>query len=205
MAKNEINELDLIKSTMGTDLDESSVDIFREDLFGPPKEEEKEAASEVKPEPVKEAAPPAPEPVKPEPKPKPVKAEPEQIEPPPKKIKEPEVKAAPPREEPKPAPAPEEPGRDSGLSEAQDVDELNINIETGELKTVAASREEEKLDQTEDSLTQLEKMGGDFMSVKEIKKLFSNMNIMIDMLTLAMVRLDKIERQLKEKGILKDK
>jgi hypothetical protein len=152
------SELEIIKSTLSSSLDESSVDIFSQDLFGPPKtpQPEKKPIEEPKPEPVKKTS---------------------------------EKKA----EKKKPEPAPE-----PSLEEEKDVEELDLNIETGELKTVAAPKEEEKLEETEASLTQLEKMGGDLLSVAEIKKLFKNMNTMIDLLTLAMVRLDSLEKKLKD-------
>ena len=78
------------------------------------------------------------------------------------------------------------------------MEELDLNIETGELKTLAAPKPEDKLDDTEASLTQLEKMGGDLLSIAEVKKLFRNMNTMINLLTLAMVRLDSLEKKIKD-------
>jgi len=164
------SELELIKSTLSSNLDESSVDVFSQDLFGPGK-----PASEPK----KKAPEPAPAPAR--------------------KTAEPLKKAAAPAPAKKPAPA------EPGLEEQKGVEELDLNIETGELKSYAAAKEDGQLDETEASLTQLEKMGGDLLSVAEVRKLFRNMNTMIDLLTLAMVRLDAMERKLQEKGFLKNK
>ena len=214
MAKNDSqkpnSELELIKSALNSDLDESSVDIFAQDLFAAPKPQKKEAPPpEPEPQPeekAKEAAPtPAPEQEK--------RAAPKEKEPeePKKEEKEKdkhekpamtEKKAQPEKPEPKRSLEDSSPGE---LKEGQDVEEMDLNIETGELKSLAAPKEAEKLDETEESITQLEKMTDDFMSVKEMKKLYKNMNLMIDMLNLFMVRLDAIERQLKKQGILKDK
>jgi hypothetical protein len=204
MAKNHFqkpeSELELIKSALSSDLDESSVDIYAQDLFAAPKPEKKETPP---PEPapqheekIKEAAP-EPEPEK---KTAPKDEGPEE----PKK----EEKEKQSEERPAEKTAPRSVMEDSSpgeLKAERDVEEMDLNIETGELKSLAATKEAEKLDETEESLTQLEKMTDDFMSVKEVKKLYKNMNLMIDMLNLFMVRLDSIERQLKKKGILKDK
>jgi len=167
-------ELELIKSTLNSNLDESSVDIFSQDLFGPAKSPAQEPPSEPEKKPIEK---PKPGPEK--------KAEPKKTE-----------KAAP--REPEERKKTEPSAREPELEEEKDVEELDLNIETGELKNLAASKEETKLDETEASLTQLEKMGGDLLSVAEIKKLFKNMNTMIDLLTLAMVRLDRLEKKLKD-------
>jgi len=199
MAKNDSqkphSELELIKSALTSDLDESSVDIFAQDLFAAPKPDTKEAPPpEPEPEPEKKTAPVEEEPVKPkkEENKKEASEQPELIE----------KRAEPEKPEPKRSLEDSSPGE---LKEEKDVEEMDLNIETGELKSLAATKGEEKLDETEESLTQLEKMTDDFMSVNEMKKLYKNMNLMIDMLNLFMVRLDAIERQLKKKGILKDK
>jgi hypothetical protein len=187
MAKNNFQkpdeELALIKSTLNSDLDESSVDIYAQDLFAPPQPEKKET--------------PVPEP---EPKME-EKAEEKAPE-----AKEPEREIVEKKVEPeKPTPSPQELSSPGELKAEKDVEEMELNIETGELKSLAATKEDEELDETEESLTQLEKMTDDFMSVKEVKKLYKNMNLMIDMLNLFMVRLDAIERRLKKEGIFKDK
>jgi len=119
-------------------------------------------------------------------------------------------KAAAPRQAPEQkaqpqAPKPQQPIKSpAAAKEEKQEREIEIKLETGELKSFAAAKEPDKLDETEESLTQLEKMTGDFMSITEVKKLFKNMNLMIDMLNEFLVRLERMERKLKEKGILKN-
>jgi len=201
------SELELIKSALNSDLDESSVDIFAQDLFAAPKPQKKEAPPPgPEPQPEEKAKEPAPAPEQ-EKRAAPGEEEPEAPKKEEKqkdKYEKPamtEKKAEHEKTEPKRSLEDSSPGE---LKEEKDVEEMDLNIETGELKSLAAAKGEEKLDETEESLTQLEKMTDDFMSVKEMKKLYKNMNLMIDMLNLFMVRLDAIERQLKKQGILKD-
>jgi hypothetical protein len=191
-------EQELIKSALNSDLDESSVDIFAQDLFAPPKPEIKEAAPpEPAPEPLPEGKKPEKKAVSEEPPDQPEKEDRKKAG-----YEKPAVTGKKAQDQ-KPAPCLEDssPGE---LREEKNVEELDLNIETGELKSLAASKGEEELDETEESLTQLEKMTDDFMSVNEMKKLYKNMNLMIDMLNLFMVRLDALERKLKAQGVLKD-
>ncbi len=188
------SEQDLIKSALATDLDESTVDIFGQDLFSessPNKEppvEKKPAESELKPEVVEEiklsssghhavSAPVAEEEA-------PAWERP--VEEKPKPVATPAPKA-PPIE--KPAPAAEVPVN------------TEFKLEAGEMAAVTAVKEEDKIDQTGEILLQLEKMGDDFLSAAEMKKLFSNVNLMIDLINKALRRLDQLERKLKDKGI----
>jgi len=154
--KDDKTELELIKSSLSIDLDETTVDVFSEDLFAPTEKKHPPPTSAI------EEKKPSPEPVKKEPKAKP------------------EVK----KEQ-------EKPGED-----------LEMEIEAGDFKSVAVAPEEEKLAQTQTSMAQLEKMGGDLLSTKEIKKLFQNVNIIIDLLYEMEERIKRLERALKDKGIL---
>jgi len=154
--KDDKTELELIKSSLNIDLDETTVDIFSEDLFAPTEKKPlrpTSATGEKKQ---------SPEPAQKEPKAKP------------------EVK----KEREKPS------------------EDLELEIEAGDFKSVAVAREEEKLAQTQTSMAQLEKMGGDLLSTKEIKKLFQNVNIIIDLLYEMEERIKRLERALKDKGVL---
>ena len=171
------NEQDLIKKALSINLEETTVDIFREDLFG-------EKSREPKPQekaPLKE---PAPQEQKP---------------------KEAEQKPSweTPVQEPAPQKAPEEEKADA-VEEDLGLELEDIDIKAGELQSLAVAREEEKLDQTRKALAQLEKMGEDFMSTEELKKLFQNVNLIIDLLHQAVARLERLEQKLKEMGLLPD-
>jgi len=201
------SEQDLIKSALSTDLDESTVDIFAQDLFAPaePKKEKAQA--------------PEPKPVAPEPKP----AEAEELGP--SLSRQDEVKPEPAEkiettepERVKPELSWEKPpagqtGEQTRLSASaksaptpkprqKSAPEMDLKIEAGEFHSVAAVKEEEKVDQTGEILSQLEKMGEDYLSSQEMKKLFQNVNLMIDLINKALVRMEQLERKLKEKGIL---
>ena len=171
------NEQDLIKKALSIDLEETTVDIFREDLFG-------EKSREQKPQekaPLKEPAPQGQEPGEAEQKP----------------TRETPV------QEPAPQKAPEEEKADA-VEENLGLELEDIDIKAGELQSLAVAREEEKLDQTRKALAQLEKMGEDFMSTEELKKLFQNVNLIIDLLHQAVARLERLEQKLKEMGLLPD-
>jgi len=170
------NEQDLIKKALSIDLEETTVDIFREDLFG-------EKTRKQKPQekaPLKEPAPQEQEPEEAEHKPS----------------------WETPVQEPAPRKAPEEEA--DAVEENLGLELEDIDIKAGELQSLVASREEEKLDQTRKALAQLEKMGEDFMSTEELKKLFQNVNLIIDLLYQAVARLERLEQKLKEMGLLPD-
>ncbi len=192
------SEQDLIRSALTADLDETTVDIFSQDLFAPaaPKKE-KPVESGPKPVEAEEFRPPLshPEEIAPV---SPEKSEParsEQVEPglswekPPSRVT---AKEAEPVKKPEPAPQ----------FRAESSPEMELKIEAGEFHSVAAVKEEEKVDQTGEILVQLEKMGDDYLSSQEMKKLFQNVNLIIDLINKALVRMEQLERKLKEKGIL---
>ena len=178
MAKDEKSELELIKKTLSIDLDETTVDIFSQDLFG-------EKPKEKEPKPEKES-------------PEVEKTSSEES------VEEEKLSwETPPSSEDVQYQASEKAEVESEDMERL-IDELESEIEVGELKKVAAPREQGKLDETRRALAQLEKMGEDFMSTDELKKLFQNVNLMIDLLHQAVSRLERLEQKLKEMGLLPD-
>lgn len=209
------NELDLIKSALSADLDETTVDIFSGDLFGKSEPEKKKQAETEKQKPAepwgKSAGPEL----------KPVEAEEiklslqEEAKQEPEMAQKPEAVAGekvdaelswekPPAQKVQaPAPVPKKPPvlKTPSVKPKPEI-ETELKIEAGEFHSVAAVKDEEKLDQTGEILQQLEKMGDDFLSADEMKKLFQNVNLMIELLNKTLSRIEQLERKLREKGIL---
>ena len=177
------SEADLIRSALNTNLDDSSVDIFSQDLFGEPNPA---SAPEPAPAPAAQA----------EPSPKPEEVEEIQMPEPPAG-KRPAVPAELSWEKP---PAPAAPAAPS--KPASPDRDFEMKLEVGQMASVKAVKESDQLDQTGEILMQLEKMGDDFLSAEEMKKLFQNVNRMIDLINRSMSRLDRLEQKLKAKGIL---
>ncbi len=84
----------------------------------------------------------------------------------------------------------------SDISPDEIVDNLESMAQVGEMTAVAAGKKGELLDKTKDLITRLAPAGDDFMSVAELKKLFENMNVIIEWAKEMNERLEAIEERL---------
>lgn len=151
-------ELKIIKSVLESKEDESTLDMFKVDLFSPEtlqKQEEKLKPLEPSTEPLTEEG----------------------------------------EKEPKPTSAVEL--TSESLEEV--IEKLEVKAEVGEISSVQAALEKEKLEWTQEQLKKLTKMGDDFMNTLELKKLFQNVNIMIELLKKLNARIDELEKRLEKK------
>ncbi|MFO8057377.1 MAG: hypothetical protein R6V10_08790, partial [bacterium] len=75
------------------------------------------------------------------------------------------------------------------------IEHLEDMAEVGEFAAVAAAKKGEMLKSAEDKLSELEHAEGDFMNVDELKKLFDNVNLLIQWVKETSERLEKLEKK----------
>lgn len=105
--------------------------------------------------------------------------------PPPKstvKKERPEKKAAPPKQ----------------ASAEEIVEQIESKAQVGDMTTVAAGMSGDLLKHTAELIQKLDPSGGDFMSVSELKKLFSNVNVLIQLAEESSERLSRLEKELEK-------
>lgn len=95
------------------------------------------------------------------------------------------------------APAEESPSLDD-ISPDEIVEQIETRAQVGEMTSVPTAKKGEALERTAEMLSDLEPAGGDMMSVDELKKLFHNVNILIEWAREAMERLDRLERMIEK-------
>jgi hypothetical protein len=82
------------------------------------------------------------------------------------------------------------------------IDHIEEEAQSGEIKPVEAGMKETAIDRIKKQIESLETLSGDFMSTKELKKLFQNFNIMIALIQEVMHQLEVVEKKMIEKGLL---
>jgi hypothetical protein len=103
-----------------------------------------------------------------------------------------------------PAPGPAlDPESVQEISPEEIVDQIETRAQVGEMTVGPAAKKGEALQQTAQALSGLEPVGDDFMSVDELKKLFNNVNILIQWARENAERLERIERKISK--LLPDK
>lgn len=75
------------------------------------------------------------------------------------------------------------------------IEHLEDVAQVGDFAAVAAAKKGEMLKSAEDKLSELEHAEGDFMNVDELKKLFDNVNLLIQWVKETSERLEKLERK----------
>ncbi len=82
------------------------------------------------------------------------------------------------------------------------LEHIEERAKAGDIKPVEAPRIGAAIERIRKQIDSLEEMTGDFMSTRELKKLFQNFNIMINLIQEVMHQLEVIEKSLIEKGLL---
>ena len=95
---------------------------------------------------------------------------------------------------------PEGPVPEKDLEEV--IDHIEEEAQSGEIEPVEAGTKETAIDRIKKQIESLETLSGDFMSTKELKKLFQNFNIMITLIQEVMHQLEVMEKNMIEKGLL---
>jgi hypothetical protein len=220
-------EMDVIKDIFaGDEPTGGTTDIFASDIFAiDPFAPAPAKAPEPKPEPKPQAKPPALAPAKTQPAPAKAAPAPAKTQPAPKGIKvvtdadfkqlldvspaplpakpKPAAPAkpapAPAAAKPKPAPAPAKPAP----APAVEPESLEFQAVAEDLVAVSAAKKGAALEQIAHELEDLEPMGDDFMSIEEMKKLFGNVNAMMEAIQRLCQRIDRLEEALAKAGLLK--
>ncbi len=84
------------------------------------------------------------------------------------------------------------------------LDNLEEEARVGDFAAVAAAKKGEMLKATEDKLSALEPAECDFMSVDELRKLFDNVNLLVQWVKETSERIAKLEKKVEELGKEKD-
>lgn len=201
-------EMDVIKDIFaGDEPTGGTTDIFASDIFAAdPFATALEKAPEPKPEPKPQAKPPAPAP-------KGIKVvtdadfkqlmdvSPAPSAPQPKPAPPAKPAPAPAAAKPKPGPAPAKPA--PAPAPAAEPESLDFQAVAEDLKAVGAAKKGAGLEQVAHELEDLEPMGDDFMSIKEMKKLFGNVNAIMEAIQRLCQRIDRLEEALAKAGLLK--
>lgn len=208
-------EMDVIKDIFaGDEPTGGTTDIFASDIFAAdPFATALEKAPEPKPEPKPKAKPPAPAPAKTQPAPKGIKVvtdadfkqlmdvSPAPSAPQPKPAPPAKPAPAPAAAKPKPGPAPAKPA--PAPAPAVEPESLEFQAVAEDLVAVGAAKKGAGLEQVAHELEDLEPMGNDFMSIEEMKKLFGNVNAIMEAIQRLCKRIDRLEEALAKAGLLK--
>lgn len=84
------------------------------------------------------------------------------------------------------------------ISPEEIIDQLELRAEVGEMTAVAAGKKGQLLERTAVLISSLEPAGEDLMSVAELRKLFKNMDLLIQIIKETNERLSALERRLGE-------
>lgn len=95
-------------------------------------------------------------------------------------------------------PEPTPTGMLSEISPDDIVEHLEERAVVGEMTTVAAAKKGELLEKTRQMVSRLEPSGTDYLNVAELKKLFNNVNILIELVTETSERLEALEDLVRE-------
>lgn len=194
-------EMDVIKDIFGSDEPTGgTTDIFASDIFAAdPFATAPAEAPEPKPEPNPPAKPPTP-----------AKAAPASAGI--KVVTDADLKQlldkppAPSPAKPKPAPLPKKapaPAAPAKPLPAPEPESLEFQAVAEDLLAVGAAKKGAGLEEVAHELEGLEPMGDDFMSIQEMKKLFGNVNAIIEAIPRLCQRIDRLEEALSKAGLLK--
>lgn len=79
------------------------------------------------------------------------------------------------------------------VSEDEIIDQLETRAQVGEMTAVAAGKKGQLLERTRELMSGLEPAGQDMMSVEELRKLFNNVNILVQLAQETAERVDQLE------------
>ena len=110
-------------------------------------------------------------------------------------------RAAPPKPAPVAAPAAKTPA--VSPSRVEPLEDIVLQAVAEDYHAVGAAKKGAALEQVAHELEGLEPMGDDFMSIEEMKKLFGNVNAIMESIPRVCKRLDRLEEALAKAGLLK--
>ena len=139
---------------------------------------------------------------KPQPAPEPAKVAPAKAAPPlGERVPSPAPAPLPGKVAPKPAPAPAKaPAATARLEEF--LEDIVLQAVAEDYHAVGAAKKGAALEQVAHELEGLQPMGNDFMSIEEMKKLFGNVNAILESIPRLCKRLDRLEEALAKAGLL---